>query len=208
MEEKNPVLTKGSVLHKRKTEAEWYKDVYDQKGQIWDNPFIPKKGQIVVFASEDETKGDKLKVGDGTRNVMELPYSSSEGGAGGAGEGKESIQLQDGIANGDYSISAGTDDKSVIQPIFGNLTDYISVEKPRADGTGSIAIGGGTEATNGGMITIGSLNRGGVKGYYWRNITFNSDGSATIKLSTSRSKDEWNTSNFDWHYKGESKGLL
>ena len=209
MAEKNSVLMKGTVLHKRKTEADWYKDVYDDNDNLRANPYIPKNGQIIAFISEDEETGDKLKVGDGVRNVMELPFSSAGSGGGGSeGEGYKSIQFQDGIANGDYSISAGTDDKSVIQPIFGNLTNYISIEVPRADGIGSIAVGGGTEATNGGMITIGSLNRGGVKGYYWRNITFNSDGTATIKLSTNRNKDEWNTSNFDWHYKGESKGFL
>lgn len=218
MEEK-VISVKGSVLHKRKTEADWYKDVYDG-GVERKNPFIPKDGQIVVFISEDSTVGDKLKVGDGVRNVMELPFSSSgEGGGGGGGGGtsvldsllslsgtkKKTLNMNDCSVDAvaDYSVVGGTNDKTVISNILGSLaSNSVSVAKPVVNADCGISFGSGTVVNSTGGNAIGVWNTSGVKGYYWRKVVAGSTaGTYVITLSTKQDADEWvlpNGVTFDW----------
>ena len=68
---------KGRVQHKGKTEAEWYLDVYDANGNLRDTPFIPLKNEIIVFSKDENNENDRLKVGDGITNVIDLPFSAS-----------------------------------------------------------------------------------------------------------------------------------
>lgn len=200
MAEKNSILIKGAVQNKRKTEAEWYADVYDQNQQLRDNPFIPKNGQIVIFESTDSKIGDKLKVGDGVRNVMDLPFSSSGSGGGGGGTSqleellslggskRKSIKIGDGSLSSetDYSIVGGTNDKTVISNIIGSLASSgVKINAPSISADCGISFGSGTEVISTGGISIGVWNTSGVKGYYWSNITF-SEGTATITLSANQ----------------------
>jgi hypothetical protein len=97
----------------------------------------------------------------------------------------DSFEIFDGEASAEYSIAAGTNDKSSITPIIGNtLASMVTVEVPKASGVGSFAVGGGAEATSAGALAMGSLNRVGVKGLYYSSINASSK---TITLSTSRS---------------------
>lgn len=68
---------KGRVQHKGKTEAEWYLDVYDANGDLRDTPFIPLKNEIIIFSKDENNENDRLKVGDGITNVIDLPFSAS-----------------------------------------------------------------------------------------------------------------------------------
>lgn len=216
MEEK-VVNIKGLVQHKRKTEADWYKDVYDEGGNLRTNPFIPKNGQIIAFISEDNETGDKLKVGDGVRNVMDLPFSSSGSGGGGGGTSvldsllslsgtkKKTLNMNNCSVDveADYSIVGGTNDKTVISNILGSLaSNSVSIAKPVINADCGISFGSGTVVNSTGGNAIGVWNTSGVKGYYWRKIVAGSTaGTYVITLSTKQDTDEWvlpNGVTFDW----------
>ena len=134
--------------------------------------------------------GDRLTLqgSDSTNSVVTLPSGGGEGSiehisaseAGG-------LQFFDGEANAQYSIAAGTNDKAPISGILGTVAAAaITVNNPTANGIGSIAFGGGAETKASGGQALGVLNTSGVKGFYWDTITFNSDGTATIKISSTR----------------------
>lgn len=70
---------KARFQHKGKTEAEWYLDVYDESGNIRENPFIPLKDEIIIFEKDDAGNNEnRIKVGDGETNVMELPFAGAK----------------------------------------------------------------------------------------------------------------------------------
>lgn len=71
---------RGRVQHKKKTEAEWYLDVYVSAGstKLREKPFIPLDGELIVFEKDDTHENDRFKFGDGETNVMELPFTSVE----------------------------------------------------------------------------------------------------------------------------------
>lgn len=75
---------KARVQNKRKTEAEWYLDVYDAKGDLREDAFKPLKGELIIFAAdysaENPTgcKYDRSKFGDGVTNVIALPFTDEE----------------------------------------------------------------------------------------------------------------------------------
>lgn len=74
---------RARVQHKKKTEAEWYLDVYDAQGTEYDDAFIPLDGELIIFAKDNDHANDRFKFGDGKTNVMELPFASAEGGSDG-----------------------------------------------------------------------------------------------------------------------------
>ena len=75
---------RARVQNKRKTEAEWYLDVYDKEGNLREDAFVPLKGEIIIFAadqSEENPEGseyDRFKFGDGITNVIDLPFVNKD----------------------------------------------------------------------------------------------------------------------------------
>lgn len=70
---------KARFQHKGKTEAEWYLDVYDGSGNIRQDPFIPLKDEIIIFEKDDAGNNEnRIKVGDGETNVMDLPFAGAK----------------------------------------------------------------------------------------------------------------------------------
>ena len=73
---------KTRIQLKNDTEANWKKSVL-----TIDNPagekvsgtsFIPKQGEIIIFSADNSHPFSRLKVGDGTTNVLSLPFIDSE----------------------------------------------------------------------------------------------------------------------------------
>ena len=116
------------------------------------------------------------------------------------GDGEKSLVINEGQANGDYSIAGGTTDKSIIESIAGSAaTSLIDVNEAKANGVMSIAFGADTEAKTAGTVTFGVANIVGVKGYYWHTIDYDKK---TITLSTTRPTTLSNSvkapDNLDW----------
>ena len=72
---------------KRDTEANWLKA----------KNFIPKSGEIIIY---DYESGPKFKIGDGKRNVSDLPFINS---------GKIEIQINDAEVDSRCLILKGVD---------------------------------------------------------------------------------------------------
>ena len=106
-----------------------------------------------------------------------------------------SIIIGDSIANGEYSIAAGTNDTSLLG---GSLGSTVSVDKPTAQGDLSLALGPGSIALTSGTIALGAQASAGAKGFYWWSIDFSNSAAIKITLSTTQksilnwSKD-WDT---------------
>ena len=66
---------KARVVHKHKTYAEWYLDVYDESGKLRSNPFIPLDGELIIFDPDENCTYRRKKYGDGVSNVMELSFA-------------------------------------------------------------------------------------------------------------------------------------
>lgn len=80
---------------------------------------------------------------------------------------KKSITINDGIANGQYSIAGGTNDKSLLAGIVGTtIANTISVNKPTANGDLSLSFGAGSIAHGGGSMALGANAQAGWLGYY------------------------------------------
>lgn len=75
---------KARVQNKRKTEAEWYLDVYDMEGNLREDAFKPLKGELIIFAADYSEKNptgckyDRSKFGDGITNVIDLPFTDEQ----------------------------------------------------------------------------------------------------------------------------------
>ena len=65
---------KARIIHKHKTEAEWRLDVYDVDGNLRDDPFVPLDGELIIFDPEAEGGQKRFKFGDGSTNVIDLPF--------------------------------------------------------------------------------------------------------------------------------------
>lgn len=68
---------RARVQHKHKTEAEWKKDVYHESGELREDPFVPLNGELIIFDEDEECPYKRTKIGDGSTNVMQLPFSAS-----------------------------------------------------------------------------------------------------------------------------------
>ena len=107
-------------------------------------------------------------------------------------------------ASGNYAISVGTSDTSVLGDLESAVASAnIVATMPEASGNLSGSIGLSTKAISSGSVAIGIQNTAGIKGYYWHSISVQSDGSAKITLSKAQTnllsfspvaKD----SNFNW----------
>lgn len=70
---------KARINNKCKTEAEWILDVYTDstKNTKRNNPFIPNKGELIIFSADGITLYDRFKFGDGEKDVIELPFAGA-----------------------------------------------------------------------------------------------------------------------------------
>lgn len=59
---------KGRMCQKIDTEANWTKATN----------FIPKKGEICIYAPDSTYTEPRIKVGDGSKNIISLPFCSAE----------------------------------------------------------------------------------------------------------------------------------
>lgn len=104
------------------------------------------------------------------------------------GEHVDKLLIGNSTSTPNYSIVGGTNDKTVISNILGSLASAsVSVDVPKSEAPCTISYGSGNIVNSTGGNAIGVWNTSGVKGYYWTNITFNSNGTATITLSTKQS---------------------
>lgn len=65
---------KSRIIHKHDTAANWSKAT----------TFIPKQGEIIVYDRDDNYDYERLKIGDGDTNVINLPF---------AGDNKTQVQI-------------------------------------------------------------------------------------------------------------------
>lgn len=68
---------KGRISNKHNTEENWILSVYTStnKTTLRDNPFIPLEGELIIYDPDDVYTRPRLKVGDGTQNVVALPFA-------------------------------------------------------------------------------------------------------------------------------------
>lgn len=102
----------------------------------------------------------------------------------------------------DYSIVAGTNDKSVVTGLVGSLaSNAVNIDIPRSTATCSISYGAGTVVNTTGSNAIGVWNTVGCKGYYWKQLT-NTAGAETSTFALSATQPSlfsWEpVSSVDW----------
>lgn len=152
--------------------------------------FIPEKGEIVIYQEESQ-KSSKIKIGNGEDKLESLEFITSEssGGSGGIeeiknGAGEHSIIINEGYANGKYSIAGGTTDKSMITDLIGSAGSIVNLDPANAQAVGSLAFGANTDSIAAGSISIGVENISGCLGYYIWNIDFTNN-----KITLSKSQN-------------------
>ena len=57
----------GRIVNKHDIEANWLKAVN----------FVPKQGEIIIYDIDENYTYERFKIGDGTHNVNELPFSNA-----------------------------------------------------------------------------------------------------------------------------------
>ena len=64
---------------KNDTEANWNKSVLIQDGGTKESgtSFIPLKGEVIIYSTDDSHPFSRLKIGDGSTNVVNLPFIES-----------------------------------------------------------------------------------------------------------------------------------
>ena len=55
------------IINKHDTEANWLNA----------SSFIPKKGELIIYDTDSTHTYERFKIGDGTHNVNELPFSNA-----------------------------------------------------------------------------------------------------------------------------------
>lgn len=204
------------MIRKADTTADWVPNM-DKIGTYVDRRFNNTNAKIKVLAGNVETQIEGLS--DRIDNLT----TGGEGGGGNANveastnnavlkwnssnnkiveskvkvDNNGSVILNDGTTTGSHSIVGGTADKSVISNIIGSLAAAsVKLSAPTASADCAISIGSGNIVNSTGGAAVGVWNTSGVKGYYWRKITFNSDGTATITLSSEQ--DSNSNVSTDW----------
>ena len=99
------------IIHKHDTETNWLK-----------SSFIPLKGEIVVYDIEDGIYSyERFKIGDGTQNVNDLPFSTDNLTADDFGIYVQASEPTDAVA-GDIWIDTAND-PSYIPPTIPEITE-------------------------------------------------------------------------------------
>ena len=182
---------KARVVHKHKTEADWWLDVYDSEtGEKRSDPFIPLNGELIIFDPDENHPTKRFKFGDGVTDVIELEFSSNSSSGGGGDSGNivdenNNVVINEGDVDGKYSIVFGTADEEVIEALIGNAINYLDIEikAPEVNADMVVAIGTNLEVNSSGSTALGIINEAGAVGYYWH--SFNAD-KKQITVSTSR----------------------
>lgn len=68
---------KTRIQLKCDTEANWNKSVLVSEGGVektTGTSFIPREGEVIIYKADDTHPFSRLKVGDGTTNVVRLPF--------------------------------------------------------------------------------------------------------------------------------------
>ena len=74
-----------------------------EKNWLTKNPsFIPYQGEIIVFDTDNSYSYERFKIGDGVKNVFELPFANS------LSQSEIDSAIQDSLKDGNYSINADT----------------------------------------------------------------------------------------------------
>ena len=80
---------KTRVVLKHDTEANW-----ETAGNAT-NPFIPKKGEVIIYDPDSAHTYSRQKVGDGIKNINELPFLGATVGAADSSESLSKIQYME-----------------------------------------------------------------------------------------------------------------
>lgn len=170
---------KTRIVHKHDSETNWAKA----------SGFIPLKGEIIVYDVDETHAYERFKIGDGVKQadgtmvgtkVNDLPFANQHIDG--------SLVFNEGEASGVYSIAGGSTDKSVLDALLGSLASTsVNVEKSKALGAGSLALGSGTVANSTGSNAIGVWNTSGCKGYYWKELT-NKAGATSSTFALSKNQ--------------------
>lgn len=188
------------IQHKRDTAASWEA----AKDAKTNTNFIPLSGELIVYEVDTEHKRPRLKIGDGSTEINNLPFIQIEAIKDGAGY--NSLVIGEGEANGKYALVGGTTDKSLIKDIAGIdisiLTDDLvkdalgergirlknnlnSNPASVVDGASGFSFGTGNRSITALSMSAGVGAEAGSKGFYLHKITVPSDGTdITITLST------------------------
>jgi hypothetical protein len=135
------------------------------------------------------TEADEQKIAD---IVLERGVLSLQDNGG--------LVINEGAANGSYSVAGGTTDKSLVENLVGSTAAMlVDPNAAVANGELSTSYGVDTVAETAGTMAMGVASMAGAKGYYWHTIDFTNK---TITLSTTR-KAKTNSSataptNIDW----------
>ena len=118
---------KARIVHKHDTEVNWSKATN----------FIPKQGEIIIYDKDSNYDYERIKIGDGTTLVNNLPFYGS------------SIEnILDGIANGSVRTSSSTTES----------TDYKLGTAAFAEGSGTKANGNYSHAEGYSTIASGAYS--------------------------------------------------
>lgn len=100
---------KTRIIHKHDVEENWLKAT----------AFIPKKGEIIVYDPDDDHASARLKIGDGTTLVSDLPFimSQSSDSSGDGSTGTEFAQVQTDWLEEDETSVAYLANKPELAPV-------------------------------------------------------------------------------------------
>lgn len=170
------VATQDGIPYAEAKINDYYIDLEIANGSETKHIYIPANSLVDVTSFVHGAPGSMIDVVTSGKSVHLHVYYMERG------EADNSIVVFDGKATAEYAVAAGTNDKSAIIPIVGEtLASAIKVDNPIASGVAAIAVGAGSEATTAGAIAIGSLNRVGVTGFYWKDIDFTTNTITLVK---------------------------
>lgn len=130
---------KARVVHKHKTYAEWYLDVYDESGKLRSDPFIPLDGELIIFDPDENCTHRRKKYGDGVSNVMELPFAEEIYIGDGDmpenatiqiildGEEESGESIDSAISEHNVDTTAHTDIRAQINKLSSNKVDKLGI---------------------------------------------------------------------------------
>ena len=140
---------KARIVHKHDTEVNWSKATN----------FIPKQGEIIIYDKDSNYDYERIKIGDGTTLVNNLPFYGS------------SIEnILDGIANGSVRTSSSTTES----------TDYKLGTAAFAEGSGTKANGNYSHAEGYSTTASGAYSHAEGRGTTASGSVSHAEGTDTV----------------------------